>query len=571
MIFLSAQPDTLYSKWQLEVQLFNFRQQNISPEKIHVLIGFDPETGLNKKFCQLFETHADYATFFLYEDKRIDKTYLSTIRPHIIKQHYLKYPFLNETCVFYHDSDIIFRELPDFDSMCEGDTWQLSDTRHYIGAEWIKRTGRIVLEEMCLVTGKNQMLIEQNDFNSGGAQYLIKNVNYCFWNNVEIDSQKLYTHLKNNSERYAQLFANETGNEKNDYQGLLVWCADMWALLWNAWEMGYKTEINKGLDFCWPKDDLIQWDEKAIFHNAGLDEYDSHSYFFKGDFKNSTPYNVSLNYILKNKCTAKYVNAIRESQIIFKKDLSDVTFLIPIRIDTNERLENLYAIINYIDKNFVCNIILLEADKFPVVDVSLLPSIVKVIFIKDEEHWFHRTKYNNIMIRNAQTPIIALYDADVVVEVNDIIEITNAIRDKNCMIGIPYDGTFISVYNRQQVDLFANVLDITLLKSPGVSIVNKYISCGGAVFVDKDTYMKCGMENEGFHKWGPEDIERMRRMDILGFPYKKTQSKLYHLDHEISHNSGYTSTAEYMELMNVHLNIIKMEQYELKEHIQSWK
>ena len=570
MIFLSAQPDTLYSKWQLEVQLFNFKKKKIDPAQVHVLIGYDPITGVNSKFCELFETHRDYASFFLYEDNRKHKSYLSSIRPHIIKQHFLEHPFLNESSVFYHDSDIIFRELPDFESMCMGDTWQLSDTRYYIGSEWIKKTGRVVLEEMCLVTGKNQSLIEQNDLNSGGAQYLMKNVNYQYWDKVETDCQKLFDHLQRHQDRYAKIYAEETGNDEKDYNGVLAWCADMWAVLWNALELNYPIKINPELDFCWPKDDLSRWEEATILHNAGLDENDAHLYFHKGDFKNSTPYNVSLNYVLKDKCTQKYVEAIRESKSALKKDLLDVTFLIPIRIDTNDRLENLYTIINYIDQNFNTTIILLEADKQQVVDRTLLPSIVKTIFIKDKEFWFHRTRYNNHMIMEAQTPIVALYDADVIVEVDEIWNAVNLIRTNQCKVALPYDGTFISVHDREQINIFTRNLDIKVLKADGISIVNKHTSCGGAVFLDKETYVQCGMENEGFHKWGPEDVERLRRLDILGFPFIKTEGKLYHLDHEITPNSGYTSAEEYLELMRLHLNIIQMDEQELKIHIETW-
>ncbi|MDB5141105.1 MAG: Uncharacterized protein JWR12_3021 [Mucilaginibacter sp.] len=570
MIFLSAQPDTLYSKWQLEVQLFNFKKHGIDPVEIHVLIGYDPAAGINSKFCELFETHRDYASFFIYEDNRSNKSYVSSIRPHIIKQHFLENPFLNDTCVFYHDSDIIFRELPDFKTMCIGEHWQLSDTRHYIGAEWIKKTGRNVLEEMCLVTGKNQRLIEQNDLNSGGAQYLMKNVNYQFWHMVERDCQRLYDHLQLHQARYAKIYMEETGNDENDYKGVLAWCADMWAVLWNAFELGYKTQINSQLDFCWPKDELTCWDKTSILHNAGLDEKDAHNYFYKGDFKNTTPYQISLDYVLKDSCSQKYVEAIQESRAVFKRDLSDVTFLIPIRIDTNDRLQNLYTIINYIDRNFKTNIILLEADKKEVVDKTLLPSIVRSIFIKDDDYWFHRTKYNNQMIKEAKTSIIALYDADVIVEVNEIWNAVKLLRNNVCKIALPYDGTFISVYNRDQINIFAKNLDIKVLKAPGISIINKHTSCGGAVFVNKSMYIQCGMENEKFHKWGPEDIERVRRLEILGHPFVKTEGKLYHLDHEITANSGYTSTEEYLELMRVHLNVIQMDELELKSHIEKW-
>ena len=50
--------------------------------------------------------------------------------------------------------------------------------------------------------------------------------------------------------------------------------------------------------------------------------------------------------------------------MITKTDLTDVTFLIPLRIDSIDRLENLLEVISFIDKHFDTNIHLLESSEF---------------------------------------------------------------------------------------------------------------------------------------------------------------------------------------------------------------
>ena len=45
-----------------------------------------------------------------------------------------------------------------------------------------------------------------------------------------------------------------------------------------------------------------------------------------------------------------------------RTDLSDVTFLIPLRVDSIERKENTDVLINYIFKHFITFIIVLESD-----------------------------------------------------------------------------------------------------------------------------------------------------------------------------------------------------------------
>jgi len=50
MIYISAQPDSIYFIWQLEIQLRNFRTRGIERQNIHVLIGYDERMGINPRF-----------------------------------------------------------------------------------------------------------------------------------------------------------------------------------------------------------------------------------------------------------------------------------------------------------------------------------------------------------------------------------------------------------------------------------------------------------------------------------------------------------------------------------------
>lgn len=90
MIYLSAQPDSFYYLWQLKLQLYNFSQLGISREDIHVLIGYDSKRGLSQKFAEFIQINQQ-ASFFTYPDLRKSKVYLSSIRPHIIYQHFLPF------------------------------------------------------------------------------------------------------------------------------------------------------------------------------------------------------------------------------------------------------------------------------------------------------------------------------------------------------------------------------------------------------------------------------------------------------------------------------------------------
>lgn len=571
MIFLSAQPDNFYMKWQLEVLLVNLKKIGVKKNQIHILVGYDHKMGLSEVFKDLIDEFGNLACFFVYPDTRDDIQYQPSIRPHIIKKHFLQNMQMENEVIFYHDADIIFRELPDFQSLVHDDVWYLSDTTKYISAKSIiNNAGRYVLEEMCQVIGVDQRKIEDNHQHSGGAQYLMKNTNYQFWDKIEHDSTLLYRFLIENEKRFEEKFVRTTNRKIDSYVGVIAWCADMWAILWNAFNTNYKVRISKELDFCWPKDSLNRWNETKIFHNAGLDTGDASSYFYKSDFFNATPFDLSFDYVLKNCCSVKYVDAIKEAKEFKKVNLTDVTFLIPVRVDSSERLENLVISTTFLLDCFKTNIIVLEADSSRKIPSSSLSNKIQYIFRADTEINFHRTKYNNEMITMSKSPIIVLYDLDIIVESRQIIEAVEHIRSGRAKIALPYDGRFVSINSDVQKKKFFKTMDTCVLQNSEA----KYTSgsaCGGVVLLDSAVYKDNGMENEDFFKWGPEDIERLRRLKILGFAVKKVEGIIYHLYHPPYINSGYRTDEEKIQMLSTYVDIANKTKVELQQHINEKK
>ncbi|WP_142683048.1 galactosyltransferase-related protein [Chitinophaga polysaccharea] len=566
--YISAQPDELYFKWQLEVQLFNFHQHKIPAENIHVLISYNSYKGISPIFKQFAIDHQNKAQFFFYEDTRVDRNYIPSMRPHIIKKHFGACPFLNDANIFYHDSDIIFRKLPDWKELCDGNTWYVSDTSSYLSVEYIKGIGDIVFQEMCEVLNMNRGLISSNSKKAGGAQYVLKRVNYQFWNKVESDCEKLFKHLIDNKERYEDIYCHNIGIDKSSYRPIQDWCADMWAILWNGLHFGFNVEISGELDFCWPTDPLERWNETKILHNSGVTESMSDTYFYKGGFYNTTPYDVPLTHVTSEKCTIKYVEAIRAYQDSEKYDLTDVTFLMLARIDSPDRTENISITTNFLHKHFKTNILLLEADTISALADLPLPPNVKKLFIYDDDIYLHRAKHHNYMIHKADTGIIAIYDVDVIINPPQVVEAVNSIRIGQCSIAYPYDGRVVSIWDADLKKRFHSKLDARMFK-PSVS-ADTSKAYGGAVFIDRSIFIKCGMENEMIYKWGPDDIERAKRMEILGYSNHRVEGPLYHLFHRRVHNSSYTSSDDYEALMKEYIRICKMSTEELSKEVGNW-
>ena len=188
-------------------------------------------------------------------------------------------------------------------SIFEGDdTWYVSDTVSYIGYNYIKSKGDDILKKMCEVVGIDEQVLIDNELNSGGAQYIMKNIDYKYWEEVYRDSENLFIKIS----------AMNVIKKKNDpkYHEIQIWCADMWAVLWNGWKRGNNIRVHKSLDFSWSTSDIKDWDSKGIYHNAGVTE-ESKNMFFKGNYINSLPYKTDL--VLDGKvCSTKYYEYIQK-------------------------------------------------------------------------------------------------------------------------------------------------------------------------------------------------------------------------------------------------------------------
>lgn len=574
MIFLSAQPDQLYFRWQLELQLRNFRSLNIKPDNIHVLISFNPKNGINRGYSDFQLENAHLATIFFYPDNRKNKNYAPSIRPHLIKQHFLKFPQLSKSEIFYHDSDIIFRELPDLVRLCKDEVFYLSDTRNYLSSKYILSTGsENLFHRMCNIIGISQKLVMDNDDNAGGAQYLLKATTSDFWEKVERDSNSLFELLTKYNRIHADRAFVTSKKKRSQYGGIQAWCADMWSILWNLIKLHKLIKIHPDLDFCWPSDNINEWRNKKILHYAGQVEEDNLKAFRKLRYTKYPPY-FDPNISLISKLTCSY--PLRQLILSRKKEIINnslkirrLTFLIPIRIDSQSRLSNFYTTLRYLNRFFNANVEIIEFDRSSKISRSRLPNNVSHTFIKDINPYFHRTKANNILIQKSHTKFISLYDADVIIPVAQILSAYQLLENDTADMVIPYDGRFVSV-DILFKEMFSKILEDSLLEANLKKfLISSGRSVGGAVFIDRQKYIDSGMENENFTSWGPEDLERYFRFQHLGHRVMKIEGCLFHLYHDRLENSGYQDAQIKQKYKRELLKVCNFEKGELQEYIKT--
>lgn len=320
LIFVSAQPDSVYFHWQVELYLYQFAKHG--PEvasRCYALLGHrgDQPTSYAKELAE--KVKATGAHVICYKDSRnlsVPNYYIPSIRPHLLKQFFAEYPELGAN-VFYHDSDIFLVKLPRFDLLLNDPTNYVSDTISYIGYDYIKGCAdrykakhpevKDLIQVMCDCVGISAETVKANQAGSGGAQYLLKNVDAAFWAEAETACQALYSAT-----------ATYDRTHKIDHGGLQIWTADMWVVLWLVWKRGSTTKVHKELDFSWATYSVTDYHKFPIFHLAGITGDNCKGKFYKGAYTNKNIFTEYLKNkalfddIDKNSATYEYVVMIKE-------------------------------------------------------------------------------------------------------------------------------------------------------------------------------------------------------------------------------------------------------------------
>jgi hypothetical protein len=283
MRYICCQPAIKYYTWQIEVVINNFKKHGINPNKIDIVCaienGFIPEEWIK------LANHYNTVRFFFYEDTRDNKDYAPSIYFNLMKQHIAAREEVKYDVLYLHDSDIIFTKEPNFEEMARGNQWYLSDTNSYINYDYIKSKGNNIYDIMCGIVGIDKVIPKLMNSNSGGAQYIVKNTTYEFWDKVEKDSISLY-------KTFCKLEPLFEPLSPGDYP-IQKWTSGMWSFLWNAWLFGHETIVDPRMDFAWSTSPIEHSYKYTVLHNSGATQSDV-GVFFKGNYTEKLPYNENL-------------------------------------------------------------------------------------------------------------------------------------------------------------------------------------------------------------------------------------------------------------------------------------
>lgn len=251
-------------------------------------------------------------------------------------------------------------------------------------------------------------------------------------------------------------------------------------------------------------------------------------------------------------------------------NLKDTTFLIPLKMESDDRKKVMNLLLCYMFKHLDTNIIVCEEGKN-----AIFPQIMKpewnrkliYIFRKSDTDLFHKTKNLNIMAKRATTPYIVSQDSDVVFYPHQYQNAISLLRGNVLDFCYPFNQPTHNIITKLH-NQFGLTLSLSGIE-PHVKFEHPSPPPGGCFFMNKAKFIEGGMENENFVSWGPEDVERRDRLIKLGYKIGSIDGKLFHLDHSRTFNSD-TSNPRFKDNENEYQKIKSLSREQLRQYIGTW-
>ena len=229
--------------------------------------------------------------------------------------------------------------------------------------------------------------------------------------------------------------------------------------------------------------------------------------------------------------------------------MKDLTYIIPTRIESEDRLKNVITSVTYLLKNFSeAKVIVKEVAEQNIFKFRALPEIKKYvgvdnlthIFEQTNDKLFHKTRILNDLILLSDTNVICSHDADVIYPINSHETSYNTIKNNNADVVYPYGCGVYQYQVNYPIEVFNSFLNSGFdMKNIESHCRTESSTIGWTQFYNRQKVIQGGMWNENFLSWGAEDCEFYFRFSILGFRVARVNDWIWHFEHSRSHNSHY--------------------------------
>ena len=246
--------------------------------------------------------------------------------------------------------------------------------------------------------------------------------------------------------------------------------------------------------------------------------------------------------------------------------MNDLTFLMPCRIESEDRLRNIITSISYLSHYFPkSKIIVKESDSQSIFQRDVLPVIQNIfggmpknlnhIFEQTDNKFFYKTKILNDLLLESTTSIVYNYDVDVVYPISSYETAYNMLKHQQFDVVYPYGCGVYQYAVDYPVSTFESFIESKFdLRVLHPNCMLKPSVMGWGQMIRRQTYIDSYMWNENFISWGAEDCEYYYRLQALGYKVGRVNDIVYHLEHSRTFNSHYHNP-KFMDNHNLWQNI----------------
>jgi cellulose synthase/poly-beta-1,6-N-acetylglucosamine synthase-like glycosyltransferase len=231
--------------------------------------------------------------------------------------------------------------------------------------------------------------------------------------------------------------------------------------------------------------------------------------------------------------------------------MKDLTFLLPCRIESEDRLRNVVTSVSYLLGNFPeAKVIVKEVDthshfKFralPVISNYVNTDQLTHIYEENDDKFFHKTRILNDLLVASETDIVYNHDVDIVLPVQSYISAYNAINNNQVDSVYPFGCGVYQWAVNYPMQVFSQFLDsrfdFSVLESTRFRVAS---SIGWGQMIKRQVEIDVGLWNENYISWGAEDCEFYFRINSLGYKVGRVYNDVYHFEHGRTFNSGYNN------------------------------
>jgi glycosyltransferase involved in cell wall biosynthesis len=217
-------------------------------------------------------------------------------------------------------------------------------------------------------------------------------------------------------------------------------------------------------------------------------------------------------------------------------DASSLSLVFPVRVDGQDRLENLATSSRYV-RQFLrgAELVLVECDDETRVSDEVKARFDRVIFIKSIDA-FSKSECMNTGLLQCTRPVVGFYDVDVLVHPAAMEWAIDKIQTGHYPLVLPFNGVFVDITGACRRDVIKR-LAVGSLVHDAVSAINlrpdssARIVDGGVFVADREVMTMEGGYNVKMVSYGWEDIEVLLRLEKLGYYRDYAPYNLVHLDH----------------------------------------